>query len=107
MTYNQKPGLTVAYFILAFSILCGITVFMCSTVLKPKEITIYKAESPPLLISNKNSPKQVESAFSGKPLLKFPQSDLGLPTDGTCFDYSNKVSWRIILCLGTQPEAQP
>lgn len=58
-------------------------------------------------ISNSTYPENVELHFRGKPLHVFSPTLIQLPEDGVCRDYSNKVSWRVLVCMGSQPESQP
>ncbi len=58
-------------------------------------------------ITNKTFPNEIETHFAGKPKMEFAPTELGLPPDGYCKDYSNGISWRVIVCMGTQPESQP
>jgi len=61
------------------------------------------------VITTKSTPYIVDHCITGATngKGKFSQSDLGLPQDGFCEDRTNGVSWRVIKCLGTQPESQP
>lgn len=59
-------------------------------------------------ITNSTWPNLIEPHFAGRPLHTFPANLIpGMPEDGYCRDWSNKSSWRVFVCMGTQPESQP
>lgn len=71
----------------------------------PRVVTV---EGCPV-ITETTPPDVVDRCIAGKLAEKgkFSASALGLPADGYCEDHSNGSSWRVIKCMGTQPESQP
>lgn len=92
----------LGFFVIAFWASAGVTYAVTHRPVAP---------GPPVKcapITNDTYPNKVECHFKGKPLHHFKANLIpGMPPDGYCEDYSNKVSWRVFACYGTQPEAQP
>ena len=79
---------------------------LCVTALAPAPTKVSVTGLQP--ITNDTWPNKVEVHFDKHPLHTFPANLIpGMPEDGYCKDYSNKISWRVFVCMGTQPETQP
>ncbi len=92
-----------AYFCVGNMLVSGLAILACTIAFHGRAYPV-RAE---VKITNNAPPELVRRIVGGDPLRSFGQSDLGLPADGYCEDRSNGVSWRVISCFGTQPEAQP
>lgn len=87
---------------LGVAVVCAATLYAHLALTWGSTNTVYEQEK----ITNDSYPNELQVHF-GKPHRSFPQSALGLPDDGLCDEWTNEVSWRVIVCWGTQPEAQP
>lgn len=92
----------VAGVVLFIWLLCAATLLAHLAISWGKEHTVYRYAK----ITNESAPNELEAHF-GRPNREFEAAVLGLPTDGICDEWTNKVSWRVIVCWGTQPESQP
>lgn len=91
-----------AYMLAGFFCVCMFTLGGHALLLKQWREPIYGFQK----ITNSSAPNELEQHF-GRYNREFQAAILGLPTDGICDEWTNKVSWRVIVCWGTQPEAQP
>lgn len=91
-----------AYMLAGFFAVCMFTIGAHAMLVKVSREPIYKYKK----ITNSSYPDELQAHF-GPYGREFQASLLGLPQDGICDEWTNKVSWRIIVCWGTQPEAQP
>jgi hypothetical protein len=97
------PGLGAAYLFLAYVLVTAIAVLAVVTVAPARTETKHGRLIP---ITNQSSGADLERHFGKKPFKIFPASTLGLP-DGTCYAYSNQVSWLSINCYGAMPPVKP
>jgi hypothetical protein len=104
---NYDSRFRLMYALLVLMLMCGLTVAAVTIAYKGKIVYKYGGACP--VITETTAPNVVDRCVAGKlaDKGKFPASELGLPQDGYCEDHSNGVSWRIIKCMGTQPESQP
>lgn len=107
----MKPGLEwrfLAMYMLLASGATALLMVLAVTSVTPAPKIVYSKGGCPV-ITETTPPNVVDHCIAGKlaDKGKFPASDLGLPSDGYCEDHSNGSSWRIIKCMGTQPESQP
>lgn len=79
-------------------VLCSATLAAHLAISWGKEHTVYRQEK----ITNESYPNELAVHF-GPPNREFAATALGLP-DGVCDEWTNKVSWRVIVCWGGQPE---
>src|SRR5262245_11719443 len=104
---NVRKRFAVAYaIVIAFFLSLGVSALVAATTLysRPAPAPATTALVP---ITNKTWPNKIETHFAGKPLHRFSPTLLQMPSDGYCEDFSNKVSWRVFVCMGAQPESQP
>lgn len=91
-----------AYFCVGNMLVSGLAILACTVAFREHTVTHVRLAK----ITNATYPDQIAPHF-GKPLQSFNPNQIGLPGDGYCEDYSNQVSWRVLVCFGTQPESQP
>jgi len=87
---------------LGCALVCAATLYAHLGLAWGKTNTVYRQEK----ITNNSYPNELEVHF-GQPRREFAAKLLGLPEDGICDEWTNQVSWRVIVCWGTQPESQP
>ncbi len=96
-----RRAFAYAYFLVVVIALCAATLYAHLALTWGKTNTVYVQEK----ITNESYPNELEVHF-GKPHGEFPATALGLP-DGVCNEWTNEVSWRVLVCWGGQPEAMP
>jgi hypothetical protein len=96
----MKKWFSIAYLVLFVWALCGCTILACAWLVKGKEHIVY-ARSGAKPITNKSFPNEVEDHFAdGKEYSQAPATSIGMK-DGTCYVYTNEVSWLAMECFGT------
>lgn len=107
---NPNRRFAVAYaIVITFFLSLGASAVITTAALHGRTAGYPDGFGPCPIITEKTFPEDVDRCIAG-PLGekgKFSQHLLGLPKDGYCQDYTNRVSWRVIKCMGTQPESQP
>lgn len=88
----------VAGVVLFVWLLCAATLAAHLMIPWDKESTVYRYAK----ITNSSPPNELAPHF-GKYNREFSATLIGLP-DGVCDEYTNKVSWRVLVCYGGQPE---
>ena len=95
--YTKRFAL--AYVFLGMAVMCALTILACVWLVRGKEHVVY-AQSGPVAITNKSSGADVERHFAdGKEYSQFPATAVQM-RDGTCYAYTNKVSWLAMECFG-------
>jgi len=95
----MKPRLAACYALLAVMLMCGLTVAACMVVYRKHDVRTRTVPRAP--ISNSSTPSYVESHFrAGAEYSQFPATAVGM-RDGTCYSYTNGVSWLAFECFGS------
>jgi len=103
-----KPGLEWRFLAMYMLLAAGLASMLTLLVVTARSQTVRAAPVKLEPIRNDTWPNKIEIHFAGKPLHTFPANLIpGMPEDGYCKDYSNQISWRVFVCMGTQPETQP
>lgn len=96
----MKKWFSIAYLVLFVWVMCGCTILACAWLVKGKEHVVY-AQSGAKPITNKMAPNDVQGHFAeGKEYSQFSATAVQM-RDGTCYAYTNKVSWLAMECFGT------
>lgn len=86
----------LGFFVIATWTVCLISYAAFKSPLKPAQ-----RNSRPSPIGNSTAPNEVEMHFkSGKEYSQAPATSIGMK-DGTCYVYTNEVSWLAMECFGT------
>jgi hypothetical protein len=94
----MKPRLAACYALLVVMLMCGLTVAACLVVYHKHGVRTLTVPQAP--ISNSSTPAYVESHFrAGSEYSQFAATAVGMK-DGTCFAYTNGVSWMAMECYG-------
>lgn len=89
----------VAYVFLGAAVMCALTILACAWLVRGNEHIVY-TPSGPTPITNKTSPAAIEQHFAeGKEYSQAPATAVGMK-DGTCYVYTNEVSWLAMECFG-------